>query len=586
MWHSLVLISSLTATLLGATAVELSDIERTAESQRSLAAQEHVVDLDYALYKGYHDATTDLNVWLGIRFAEPPRAALRWKRPQTPATNRKVQDATEYGSVCFQSYPVIAGAPPMPEGDEDCLFLNVYAPSGSRAKKLPVLMWIHGGGYGWGDGRTDMSAMINDNDNAFIGVSIQYRLGPFGFLSSSEVKAKGVPNAGLLDIAFALEWIEKHIYIFGGDKNRITVSGESAGAGAVLHLSLAPTLKSKFQSIAASPYLPGQHTYDGEVPTKRYYAFAAQAGCGSSGPVLDCLRGKDAATLQLANFNVTTSGKVYRTWAFDPVTDGTFITGLPSETLFKKKVNGRAILVGTNANEGALFVPQDEISTLDGLKAWLRLKYPFFSEQDMDKVLAIYPNTDASDNPSAVKFATNGLTGATNTNMSQVATGHLQRANAIVGEATFICSSYWLSTSYTRSSLPSFHYQYSVPFAAHLEDVYAYFGPNQRQQSPSFSRAFRKIWGNFVTRTNPSVASELGLEAWPRWVPGKGAQMLNLNTTGGTAYTATTQFGVQVTQFEEPGVENAFGVVGAWDWEGGRGQRCEFWKGMVGEVPT
>lgn len=238
-----------------------------------------------------------------------------------------------------------------------------------------------------------------------------------------------MPNAALLDIAFAVEWVEKHIHRFGGDKNRITVSGESAGAGAVLHLSLAPTVKSKFQGIAASPFLPGQHAYDGDVPTKRYYDFAAQAGCPSSGPVLDCLRGKDAATLQLANFNVTTSGKVYRAWAFDPVTDGTFITGLPSKTLLSSKVNGRAILVGTNANEGALFVPQDEISTLEDLKAWLRLKYPFFSEKDITKVLAMYPNSDAPDDPSAVKFATNGLTGATHLNMSQVATGHLQRAN-------------------------------------------------------------------------------------------------------------------------------------------------------------
>ncbi|OAG13110.1 alpha/beta-hydrolase [Paraphaeosphaeria sporulosa] len=586
MWHTPILLSLFAATLFGAKADDLN-VERIT-AQRSLAAPDHLVDLGYALYKGYHDAGTDLNVWLGIRYAAPPRGALRWKAPQTPETDRSVQDASEYGSVCFQSYPAIAGAPPMPEGDEDCLFLNVYAPSGPRAKKLPVLMWIHGGGYGWGDGRTDMSAMINDNDNAFIGVSIQYRLGPYGFLSSSEVNAKGVPNAGLLDIAFALEWIEKHIHRFGGDNTRITVSGESAGAGAVLLLSLAPSLKSKFQSIAASPYLPGQHAYDGDVPTQKYYSFAAQAGCGSSGPVLDCLRAKDAAVLQLANFNVTTSGKVYRTWAFDPVTDGTFTTGLPSKMLSssRTKLNGRAILVGTNANEGALFVPQDEISTLEDLKAWLALKYPFFSAQDVEKVLAMYPNTDAPDDPSAAKFATNGLTGAANTNMSQVATGHLQRANAIIGEATFICPSYWLSTAYTASSRPSFHYQYSVPFAAHLEDVYAYFGPNQPQQPPSFSRAFRNIWGNFVTRGDPSVAGEPGLDSWPRWKEGREAQMVNLNTTGGTAYTATTQFGVQVTQFEEPGVRNQFGVVGAWGWEGGRGERCEVWRELVGSVPT
>lgn len=274
-----------------------------------------------------------------------------------------------------------------------------------------------------------MSDMINDNDNSFIGVSIQYRLGPFGFLSSSEIEANGTPNAGLLDVAFALKWIETHIHKFGGDRNKITVSGESAGAGAVLHLSLSPKVRSKFQGIAASPYLPGQHSYDGDVPTRRYYAFSAQAGCGSSGKVLKCLRSADPKVLQLANYNVTVSGSVYRTWAFDPVTDGKFITKRPSQNLFEGNVNGRSILVGTNANEGALFVPQESISTLEDLKAWLHLKYPFFTKQDVEKVLAIYPNTDEPDDPHAPKFATNGISGATNINMSQVATGHLQRAN-------------------------------------------------------------------------------------------------------------------------------------------------------------
>lgn len=81
-------------------------------------------------------------------------------------------------------------------GDEDCLFLSVYTPS--NASDLPVLVWIHGGGYGLGDGRQDLSALINGNNRGFIGVSIQYRLGAFGFLSSDEVFRNGVVNAGLL----------------------------------------------------------------------------------------------------------------------------------------------------------------------------------------------------------------------------------------------------------------------------------------------------------------------------------------------------------------------------------------------------
>ena len=124
-------------------------------------------------------------------------------------------------------------------GNEDCLFLNVYAPPTNASKRLPVLIWIHGGGYGLGDGMQDLSTIITANGNTFVGVAIQYRLGAFGFLSSSEVKNDGVVNAGLLDIAFALQWVQDNIDLFGGDKTKVTISGESAGGGAIMLLSIA-----------------------------------------------------------------------------------------------------------------------------------------------------------------------------------------------------------------------------------------------------------------------------------------------------------------------------------------------------------
>jgi carboxylesterase type B len=158
-----------------------------------------------------------------------------------------------------------------------------------------------------------------------------------------------------------------------------------------------------------------------------FHDFATDAGCPVTGAVLDCLRSKDSLTLQYANSNISIS-QTYGTWAFLPVTDYSFIESLPSVALHGKRVNGRNILVGNNANEGALLVPQN-ISTLDGLKAWMRLSYPTLKGADIEKVLDVYHSTDAPDNPNSPKFATNGLEGATAVNVSQVATGHQQRAN-------------------------------------------------------------------------------------------------------------------------------------------------------------
>jgi carboxylesterase type B len=217
-----------------------------------------------------------------------------------------IHPANNLGPTCPQAYPAVPGVPFIP-GDEDCLFLNVYAPAGAR--NLPVLVWIHGGGYGFGDGTQDMTEIINANNKGFIVVSIQYRLGAFGFLASKELRDKGVVNAGILDQAFALSWIKLFICQFGGDPFSVTISGESAGASSVMYHGLAVNggLGSLLfdKSIAASPYLPFQYKYDAPVPTSKYYAFSQAAGCPSSGNVLSCLRGKDSATLQQASFNVT-----------------------------------------------------------------------------------------------------------------------------------------------------------------------------------------------------------------------------------------------------------------------------------------
>jgi carboxylesterase type B len=267
-----------------------------------------VVNLGYAKYQGYSDSATGLNYWKGIRYAASPTGNLRWKPPQFPDVEAglPIHQANAFGNICPQAYPAVPGVPFIP-GNEDCLFLNVYAPP--NARNLPVLVWIHGGGYGFGDGTLDMSEIITANNNGFIVVSIQYRLGAFGFLASEELRQKGVVNAGILDQAFALAWIKLHICQFGGDPFSVTISGESAGASSVMYHGLAVNggLGSLLfdKSIAASPYLPFQYKFDAPVPTSKYYAFSAAAGCPSSGNVLACLKSKDTAVLQQANFDVT-----------------------------------------------------------------------------------------------------------------------------------------------------------------------------------------------------------------------------------------------------------------------------------------
>lgn len=196
-----------------------------------------VVDLGYSVYRGYVADDTGLRTWRGVRFGQDTRQ-YRWQPPRVPLTNRsQILDADQYGTLCPQAPNAGSTYAYWDSGltTEDCLFLNVQAPSNvTNPAGLPVLVAIHGGGYGSGSNNLDFSKLIATNENSFVAVSIQYRLNAFGFLSSDEVHLKGTPNAGLLDQQLALQWVQQYIHLFGGNPMDVTIFGQSAGGGSVM----------------------------------------------------------------------------------------------------------------------------------------------------------------------------------------------------------------------------------------------------------------------------------------------------------------------------------------------------------------
>ncbi|KAK0709204.1 Alpha/Beta hydrolase protein [Lasiosphaeria miniovina] len=561
------------------------------------------VDLGYGLYTGVRNLSSALDVWKGIRYAMPPLGQLRWQAPKPPATNRSLALANAFGPACPQALPSVPGALFIP-GNEDCLFLNVYAPRNQSANSsLPVLVVIHGGGYGLGDGSQDLSSFINTNGNALVAVSIQYRLGAFGFLASPEIKSRGVLNAGLLDQRFALEWVRSHIGKFGGDPDRVTVAGESAGGGSVLMHATAQngTLGTQLfkNLIAASPWIPTQPYHNDAVTVNHYYTFSSLTGCSAParGSVFDCLVSRDSLLLQYAANLVSTNAPTpHGNWAFIPVTDGSYVTGPPSSQLGQRQINGCRLLVGNNSNEGSL-IPPSNIVTQDDLIAWLKSNFPNLSDRNVTNILAVYPSSRGPVDPSSARYDTDGYGPGTAVNISQVATGQQQRCYNIYAEASVICPSYWFATAFTGQGREAYHYQYSVPFAVHGSDIAAYYGPPTDNQGPDFVTAFRKIYGNFIINDNPSITNidANGLSSvnptkpnpasnWPLWSQ-DAPVLVNLNETGGTAYTAISPLGIPVTQFRGPGMFNNITLADAYQWEGGRGRRCDFWRDLSPFVP-
>ncbi|KAF7538491.1 hypothetical protein G7054_g2882 [Neopestalotiopsis clavispora] len=549
------------------------------------------VDLGYAKYVGYHNETTGLNIWKGMRYAEPPVGNLSFKAPVEPTNTGMTMPAEIEGPRCIQGDTISSrlGNPPE-ESQEDCLFLNVYTPE--EADNLPVFVYIHGGGYIVGDGNQDLSLLLDTHYGEFIAVSLNYRLGAFGFLSSEDVKEHGDLNAGILDQRLALEWVQKYAHLFGGDCSNVTIYGDSAGGGSVMLHAMAyggTDGDRLFQkAIGASPYLPKQYNYDDDYPTYLYDQFVLLSGCGDAEDKVACLRTKDMEVLREANDNVT-AVVINGTFGFAPVTDGNLIPYPPSvQLLDKKTVNGQFMWTNHNADEAVGFVPAN-ITSEDDLVEFIRIRFQWFDEDDISALLETYPLTDYSRNSSNPRFATAGDSGPTAVEVSPFAIGNQQRAFDIYSEATFACPSYWLATAYTGEyTKTSYLHTYVNQIALHANDALVYFMPPSLTQGPAFVKALRATWSSYIATGSPNIPSAVAnnsgsdvLSHWPVWGHDR---MVVYNQTGGVLSSDSTSRG-NISDYHDPGLRNDFREVNGRTWEGGRGDRCDFWKRMAPKVP-
>ncbi|KAI1260365.1 alpha/beta-hydrolase [Xylariaceae sp. FL1019] len=585
-----------------ATSQAITQAARTSPTNAS-----RVVDLGYATYEGYYNDTFQLNIWKSVRYAAPPVGSRRWQAP-SPALhdNDRITPAIAQPPLCPQS-----GAFGVPEvygfnsalGNEDCLFLNIYA--AANATKLPVLVWFHGGGHSVFGASYDPSAWMNTNYNGFIVVEVQYRLGAFGFLASPEVKKQGRLNAGLLDQRYSIEWTRQHIEKFGGDPERITIGGESSGAASALFHAMAHGGDDTglFENIiAASPYFPTVYRYSDRFPRARYEKFVELAGCGSPtahSTSFDCLVAADTTVLQNASGTVSTTVGYFGSFAFLPVVDDDYICERPSVQLLHGKVAGKRVLVGNNANDGVpLFNPN--VSTGSQYDSFVAETFPLFTQSDVVRLNSIYGVNDQSTTDDGVVFDTLGSSGPTALNQSGIATGIQQTVFDIAAETVFDCPAQWIAEAFSKGCKQAWKYQYSVTPSYHGADLSSYFSVGQSIPSADFQHAMQKIWGNFIMHNTPviSVSDAVGAYTnasvpvvgqsadihWPQFSRGDPAQM-NLNTTGGDVDLLTVTDELAYYVRSGSGQVNDFSLADALTWEGGRGKRCDFWRSVSARVP-
>ncbi|KAL0065740.1 hypothetical protein AAF712_007223, partial [Marasmius tenuissimus] len=380
-----------------------------------------IVDLGYAQYQGVFNETTNVTSFTGIRYAAAPVGDLRWRAPALPLNvTDGIQQADSWPAQCYQAG--LPGAEPT-NASEDCLFLNVFHPGDSAtAENLPVIVWIHGGGYVLGSALGFHGAdLISQSNGGVVVVTIQYRLGIFGFLAGNEVHAGGALNAGLLDQNFALRWVNKHISKFGGDPDRVTIWGQSAGAGSVLQQVIAEDGQTSPQlfrgAISSSMFLPSQYAYNDTIPQTSYDQVVDAANCTTSQDTLNCLRDADVNALQAANENIN-AGILSGVFISVPVVDGTFIKQRPTQALREGKINGGALYAIHNTNEGVIFVNQSA-PALNASQYAAKL-FPNLTPQDTATVAELYADLGSD----------------------------LAQEDLIMGEAIFVCPTYFFANAF------------------------------------------------------------------------------------------------------------------------------------------
>ena len=441
-----------------------------------------------------------VRVYKGIPFAAPPVGDLRWRAPQPPAKWDGVRKADQFSAACVQVLG--RSRPPWTEefmvqenASEDCLCLNVWTNAKRANAKLPVLVYIHGGAYQEGSGAVAVYDGAELAKKGLVVVTINYRLGVFGFLALPELSRESGHNAsgnyGLLDQIAALQWTQKNIAAFGGDPARVTIAGQSAGAGSVHSLMASPLAKGLFHRAIAesgSGLTGAPMTPLGEAE-KFGLRFMQAAGANS----LAALRAMPAEDLLKAARQPGAPPIPFR-----PNVDGWFLPTDVATTFRERKQNDVPMLTGLTADEGSSSPTYGKLKAED-FQRQSRERYKEMAES----FLQLYPSNTAEQAPPAQKMS------ARERGLASMYLWGVERAKNSQAK---------LFTYYFTRGVP--WPQYPQFGAFHTGEVPYVFGNLRLLNRPweavdhKLAETMMSYWANFARTGDPNGK---GLPRWPQF---------------------------------------------------------------------
>ncbi|KXH30585.1 carboxylesterase [Colletotrichum salicis] len=484
-------------------------------------AVDPLVDLGYTKLQGVAEQGGATR-WLGVRFAAPPVGQLRFAAPVDPPTTTDVVDASNFRPICLARSASDFTMKPNKRftTDEDCLYVNVFAPSNATPEsKLPVMYFIQGGGF-----QSLSNANFNGSDLARFGnmlvVQVNYRVGPYGFLQSKEVEAGASMNNGLKDQIQGLKWLKQHAAAFGGNPDQMVAVGDSAGATSVAMLLAAfgdndPGLIKG--AIMESVSVATVRTLD--QGQEQYNCLTNATGCNKQADSLACLRGLNATALQTEDCQ------------FNPNLDGDLVKAPTLQRFAEGKYLKVPAIAGTCTDEGTKNVPQRTDTVEEAFKNMNDQATQSLSNASLALLRETY-----LDKPQPV-FPKSGKL------WRQLATAH--------GDYRAHCITKIFQDAMARDGVATFNYRYgplddeqeAQGFGAyHTVELNGVFGPNNTDGAPpkSYSTTNAPIvpltqayWASFVRSLDPNAAKiQAGMPEWQAWTVDGKQRLLFQNNTG------------------------------------------------------
>ncbi|KAG8450046.1 hypothetical protein GDO86_016653, partial [Hymenochirus boettgeri] len=494
-------------------------------------SNDEIVVTKYGKVKGFPISLPYGNVmaFLGIPYAEPPVGDLRFKKPKSPKSWSNLQDATKYGNSCFQlrdeTFPGFPGAEMFKvknELSEDCLNLNIWAPT-PKPNKASVMVWIYGGGFETGTSSLDIydGKFLAATEQVIV-VSMNYRLGPLGFLSfPGNPEAPG--NVGLFDQRLALQWVYENIVAFGGNPESITIFGESAGGGSVSY-HLLSSGSHTFFTRAIMQSGTANAPWASVNPTEAHHRaleLANQLDCPTwnETEIIACLRTKNPQEIfENALSVVPLNNKALIDFMFAPTVDGDFLVAMPDELMksgFLKR--NTQVLTGVNKDEGSVFlvygrpgfsIEHENFINRRKFKETVQTSFPKATQLAVDSILLYYTDWTIEQDPAYYRDA----------------------MKAIAGDYHFVCP--LLEFTEKNSEIVNFAYLYFFQHRSsrpawpqwmgvlHGSEIEYIFGMplnttlKYTKEEEILSRTMMRYWGNFAKTGNPNDAGSSETN-WP-----------------------------------------------------------------------